>query len=294
MKIAVTGASGFLGSWLCKILDVPKDMQFDLPDGDIRKNDVLKWIVSADTIIHLAAISGVGDCERNSEKANEINYEATIELAEAARKSRVKKIVFASSSSVYGEANDYHINEQHETIPRGVYGATKLKAERYLSKLTSDSFRIIILRKSNLYGYGIKWKGKTVLDQFIEKYLSKTNITIAGNGTQKRDFVHLYDAARLYKQIALNEKARSGIYNVGGQETISIRALADLVNEIGESILGYRVGVEYIDADSGAGWHDFKYDWSKAQMEFQYQPHFTLDDYIKERIGKWLRETNSH
>lgn len=289
--IGVTGACGFIGSWLSLALSNEKLNLCDVEIGvDILSEANREHFVNkSTTIVHLAAISGIKDCEKNPVYAYLLNRDLTIDLCKEAKKAGVRRFVFASSSAVYGEAMEYLIDEKHPCEPRGVYGKSKLEAEMILDFASRD-FEVVILRKSNVYGFGTKWKGKTVVDQFIERYIAKEPIEIVGNGMQKRDFLHIMDAVRLYAQIARANKCRSGIYNVGGPETISIRGLADLVNDIGESIFGHRVPIVFKDGQSGAGWHDFKYDFSKARMEFQYEPKFSLDDAIKERLLLEMRE----
>lgn len=293
MKTVVTGSHGFVGSWLCKNLALPLTRQFDIildKAHDVTLRDVRKKIVQdTDCIIHLAGVSGVNKCEKDEKNAFLVNAEATIELAKEAKRAGVNRFIFASSASVYGEAGQYLIDEVHPTSPRNVYGRTKLAAERII-QMNSHDFRVVILRKSNVYGFGTMWKGITVIDQFLEKYIANQPISIQGTGGQKRDFVHIQDVVRTYAQIATAKKVRSGIYNIGGLEPISLDGLANMINLIGQSIFGYRSNIEYTpDIVNGVNWHDFKYDWSKARMEFQYYPVFTLDDYIKERLMLEMR-----
>jgi UDP-glucose 4-epimerase len=295
-KIAVTGSKGFVGSFLCKLLRVPINNQFDLPDGDIRDSRVCNEIAGrADSVVHLAAISGVEDCENDKVLATQTNAEGTFLLAETLANAGIKKrLIFASSSAVYGEAERYYIREDHATMPRSVYGITKLLAEeKILHDIPHErrDLEIIILRKSNLYGFGTFWKGKTVIDKFIDKYLLCGSFGIRGDGRQVRNYVHLMDVARLYKEIAQARTVRSGIYNVGSEEHLSVEGIADLINTIGEAVLGYKVPKEYVAGPSSGevAWHDFKYDWSKARMEFNFVPAFTLDNYIKERLLREIR-----
>ena len=92
--------------------------------------------------------------------------------------------------------------------------------------MRTRDFKVFIVRKSNVFGRGTFCKDVTVMEKFIDNYLKKKEIGVSGTGVQKRDFVHIMDVVRLYSQIALSEKARSGIYNVGGNGNVSIRELA--------------------------------------------------------------------
>ena len=280
-RVVVTGSEGFLGSILCKRLRIPDTDKYDEVKGkDVCESKVQDELVKgAHVIIHLAAISGIAACEKDPDIALATNTEATIEIARKAKKNGVRRIIFSSSSAVYGEAQDFVMNENHPCEPRTLYGKSKHQAEAIL-KLASPTFEVIILRKSNLYGWGTKWKGITVADQFIDKFLSKSSFEITGSGSQKRDFVHVIDVLNVYAKLTAATRVRSGIYNLGGTETMSIRQLAELTNDIGETILGYRVSVNYKPVTNEALWHDFRYDFSKAMKEFQYQPVITLDNYI--------------
>src|SRR3990167_10565092 len=215
-KISVTGSKGFIGSWLCSYLQVPNLRRFDLEAGDdLLYSTVQDLVVNrSEVIVPLAALSGLAACSERPKLADMINREVTIQLAQKAKAKGVRRFIFASSSSVYGEATSYLIDEHHPTNPRNVYGETKLAAEKILD-LANETFEVVILRKSNVYGFGMKWKGETVIDKFIESYLKKEPIRMNGAGTQRRDFAHIMDVVGLYAKIATAAKIRSGIYNVG-------------------------------------------------------------------------------
>lgn len=289
-RIAVTGASGLVGSWFCTINQTPISRRFDLVTGhDITNRKIRDEIVKdCDVVLNLAALSGIKSCNDDPKGAKKVNEDACIDLAKAAKKAGVKRFIQASTSSVYGETSKYRINEAHPTEPRSLYGKTKLKAEKILS-LSDDSFEVVILRKSNIYGCGVFSKPNTVIDSFLRAYLDKQPMKIAGNGQQKRDFLHIMDAVRLYSQIAKADKVRSGIYNVGGSETLSINQVADLINEIGKDSCGWTVPLDYVETDGGMTSHDFVYDYSKCRMEFAYKPAFTVRDYICEHLFAEMR-----
>ena len=293
MNIKVTGSSGYVGSLLCKILNLPLENRFDILDCnnpmDIKHDSVQELICNkADVIVHLAGISGLKACQDNEILSNETNTLATVRLAEKAKKSGVKRFIFASSSAVYGEAQRYRMDEAHPTEPRSSYGQQKLRAEEIL-KLACKTFEVIILRKSNLYGYGLTCKGITVIDKFLESVVKNEAIIITGTGAQRRDFFHVLDAVIVYKRLALSKKLRSGIYNLGGGETPSIRELAEKINDLADLILSRRSEIQFKPDTLGMMSHDFRYDFSKARCEFGYTPSFTTDFYIKEKLLIELR-----
>jgi len=289
--IKVTGSGGFVGSLVSKILGIPSVCQYDTLDGeDILNQKVVDNIVfNARTVIHLAALSGLQSCEESPSLADETNHKSTISLAKQAKSSGVKNFILASTSAVYGEACDYRMDESHPTNPRSVYGKTKLAAEKILG-LSDESFKVVILRKSNVYGYGTQIKGNTVIDIFLDKYFKHKSITIKGTGEQRRDFVHVFDISNLYANIALSNRVRSGIYNVGGLDCLSVRSVAETINEIGYKVFGYRVPINFEPGDKGMTSHNFIYDWTKAKMEFMYFPLLSFEYYIKERMLMKIRE----
>lgn len=290
-RISVTGSEGFIGRWLCRYLNVPVTNQFDIVNGDdCTLEDTQSDLVTlSDTVVLLHAISGIKACEAKPELAMATNAESVIDIALKAKQAGVRRLILASSSSVYGEINRYVVDEQHEVKPRSHYGFTKLTAEKILDQ-ASETFELVILRKSNVYGWGTHWK-PTVIDSFLDQYLRREAITLEGTGQQKRDFADLMDVVRLYGQIATAKKVRSGIYNVGGGEALSVRAVAELVNNLGEAVFGYRVPVVSRGQDTGAsGWHDFRYDYSKATMEWGFRPMFTVQDHVKARLKQAMRD----
>ena len=289
-RISVTGSSGFIGSLLCRVLNVQDTHQFDIVTGrDITDEVITDQICQrSDIVIHLGAVSGIANCDKNRTEASATNTEATINLAHKLRETGCHRLIFASSSAVYGEAQQYVMDELHPTDPRNHYGHTKLLAEEIIG-LASINFQIIVIRPSNIYGYGMTWKENTVISAFLKAYLENRPIIINGSGSQKRDFVHIMDITHLYARLATAPNVRSGIYNIGGNETISMRALAELVNDIGETVLGYRVPIEFKLDSNETMYHDFRYSSDRAKHTFQYEPIFQVKDFIKERLLIHLR-----
>lgn len=292
MRTKVTGSSGFVGQLLCNVLSIPKADQYDIVNGptqDVTNEHVTDSVCQqADTIVHLAAISGLKACADDEAKSYAINTDATIRLAEKAKSNGVHRFIFPSSSAVYGEAQSYGMDESHPCDPRSVYGKQKLEAESILD-LASPSFEVIILRKSNLYGWGMTWKGITVIDKFIEAVTKREPMKLVGTGSQKRDFLHILDAVSVYSTIVRAKRVRSGVYNLGGQTPMSVRAIAELVNDSASKILGWRSPIEFIPDDGAPLFHDFVYDSSKARCEWQYSPTMSIEFYIKERLLDYLR-----
>ena len=293
LRIAVTGSSGFIGSWLCRLLEIPEERRWTRAKGasyDVGTEEGKRRIVaSCDVIVHLAGISGIKNCEENPKEASRVNGEVTIQLAQSAKQAGVRRFIFASTSAVYGESQASVIDENHPVNPKTLYGKTKLQGETVLS-LADRKFEVIVLRKSNIYGKGLFSKGTNAVDNLLERYLGRQAMELTGDGTQKRDFVHLTDVARVYARLAqAPDQGEGGIFNLGGPEEISIGNLAEKINEIGNRLFDYRVPIKRSGEKSGVSWSNVRFDWSKARRVLGYEPLFGLEDYIKERLLEEIR-----
>jgi UDP-glucose 4-epimerase len=294
MKIAITGASGYIGSWLAKklkdhdlvLLDnfsTPYTIQvrnvsnheiikFDIADGDEDWN----VFTGVDVIFHLAAVSGIKACE-NSFDAYMTNVVGTSLITAVAEAAGVKKIIFASSMSVYKETDKEIIEESTLSVPSSnKYARQKLCGELILQ---SSKVPSVILRKSNVYGEGFFTK-TTVIDAFINKVLKGENLVIEGTGEQYRNFVHLEDVVDAYIQAIDWEP---GVYNIGGPDNLSISQLADMV--IDEAKKGGVLIEKIIKGEGGgAGFKNINFSYEKARGKGFNPKHMVLEE-IKKRFG---------
>lgn len=289
MKILITGAAGYVGSTLAQMLirknyDVHLIDNYSVPSNitsidnvpieciDIKdKLDLSDY----DTLFHLAAISGIDKCHKETDKAWETNVEGTENLL----KSFNGKVIFASTSAVYGQAHHPEVSELHPARPVSFYGTTKLEAER----IVREQPNYVILRFSNIYGRGLFCK-RTVTDIFIESVLKKEVLLIHGDGKQRRDFVHINDAILAY-WCAMKSNF-NGIYNIGGNEALSINEIASLVMDNYRDIFKVVTeGLERIPKDCGRKWHDFIYSSEKAKQELNYDPSYKVRFEIRSRLN---------
>ncbi|WP_100182737.1 NAD-dependent epimerase/dehydratase family protein [Candidatus Nitrosotenuis aquarius] len=243
MKITITGGSGFIGSSLVKsllkeqitIFDTKKP-KFDVNfvEGDINNIDnVIVATKDADVVIHLAAALGVINTERNPVKTLDTNIVGTRNVLESCRLNDVKKIIFSSSSEVYGEPIKVPISESDKPIPITTYGISKLAAEEYIKSYSkSYGIRYTILRLFNVYGdeQGTQW----VVPEFVSKAVNNDDIIIHGTGSQIRAFCYVTDVADAFR-ITL-EKGDGETFNIGNdKEPISIKNLAERVISLADS-----------------------------------------------------------
>lgn len=247
-RILITGGAGFIGHNIAEALVRKNDVRIlddlsggsrsNVPDeatlieGDVRNGDVLDRATdSVDIIFHNAALVSVEESLRRPELTHEVNVTATVNLLERARRESAR-FVFASSAAVYGHPETVPIPESASTEPTSPYGLSKLVAEKYV-RLYADLYDLsaISLRYFNVYGPGqIEGDYSAVIGVFLKQAMAGDSITVEGNGSQTRDFVHVMDIARANLLAAGSEV--TGVINVGTGESVSILELAEIIREI--------------------------------------------------------------
>ena len=246
MRYVVTGGAGFIGSHLVKLL-LSHGHQVTVADnlshgklenisglkGDVvfKKIDILNFeelrsrIDGHDGIFHQAALTSVPESFRNEEAYRMINVNGSENIFKIASELKIK-VVYASSSSVYGHTKDTPIKENFRKNPISPYGRTKLECETLAEKYSKLGAAIIGLRYFNVYGRRNENLG--VIANFFNAIQMEQAPAIFGNGLQMRDFVHVEDVAKANLQ-AMNSKTRSGFFNIGTGNVTSLNKLADLM-----------------------------------------------------------------
>ena len=301
MKVLVTGGSGLIGSTIVRrLLDIGHDVGvFDIKktkhqdcdyfDGDITDPDITKNVVKGyDVVIHLAATLGVINTETNPVRTLDTNMGGTKNVLEGCKVHGVKKIIFSSSSEVYGEPTKIPINERDKPIPITTYGVAKFAAEEYI-KAYSRNFDLgyTIFRLFNVYGdeQAVDW----VIPEFVSKAIQDQDIIIHGDGSQTRCFCHVSDIANAFT-LAL-EKADGEIINVGNNsEPISIKDLALKIIKLTNS----KSKLKFLSfEESKRNRNEIMKrmpDIEKARMKLDYEPAISLE----EGIMKVIKKVNSN
>lgn len=257
MKALVTGGAGFIGShlvehllsagWEVTVLDdfssgrkenlaaVLNDKNLRIVNGNILDADAVRdCLAEVDTCFHLAAVVSNIKSLENPRMVNEVNVSGTISMLEGARKTEVKKFVFASSCAVYGEASALPVKEESPLAPRTPYAASKAAAEQYCTAFyRTYGLGVTCLRFANVYGTrGSVGPYSGVMVQFAERLMNDRPPLIYGDGQQTRDFVYSTDVAEAAVLAAQNPNSTGMVLNIGTGVATSINDLAALMAKI--------------------------------------------------------------
>jgi nucleoside-diphosphate-sugar epimerase len=257
MRILVTGGAGFIGShtvdrllegnaevWVLDDLSsgslnnlrlLKRKSNFHFKRGTVAQYRVLESLTKkADAVIHLAALVSPYLSVKKPEVVNEVNVSGTLNVLRAALKNKLQKVVFASSSSVYGNQNILPISEDNPLHPVTPYGVSKLAGEKYCGAYyLSHGLNTVSLRYFNVYGERQSANPYSGVIAIFAKYISKgMRPTIYGNGEQTRDFIHVSDVVTANVQ-ALGSTVRAGeAFNVGTGRATNISGLFSLLAEL--------------------------------------------------------------
>ncbi len=251
MKFAVTGGAGFIGSHLVKKL-ISENHQVIVIDNfhtgkeenlkqiikcieiqktDIRDFDQLKKILKkVDGVFHKAALTIVPESFIKPEEYNDVNVVGTDNVFKIAKEYNLK-VVYASSSSVYGNTEKIPIKEDFPRNPINPYGKTKLDDEYLAEKYSSENLDVIGLRYFNVYGIGQTGSYAGVITQFLNRLNENKPPIINGEGNQIRDFVYVKDVAQA-NLVAMKSNVKKGFFNIGSGKTISIKKLAEIMIDL--------------------------------------------------------------
>ena len=244
-KVIVTGGAGFIGSHVVDTL-IKQGIEVIILDNlstgkkeninpkatfiecDLTKDKPL--FRDVDVVFHLAATPQVQYSMENPTDNN--NIDSLINILELSKKSGVKRFIFSSSSSVYGNPNYVPINENHPTNPLSPYALHKLVGEQYC-KLYSEVYDLdtVCLRYFNAYGDRMPNKGayRSVISIFKEQHSKKQPLNIVNDGEQRRDYVHVNDIVNANILCANSTKKLNGdIFNVGTGKSYSVNEVADM------------------------------------------------------------------
>jgi len=316
MQILVTGGAGFIGGHLaerfvsnghdvvvldnfdpfydvrikehtvniCREQAANGNGTYQLVEGDVRNTDLVSELVSdAEYVYHQAAQAGVRLSVKNPRKYDEVNVDGTLNVLDAARDTDVKRVVFASSSSVYGRPEYLPYDEVHPTTPVSPYGASKLAAERYVCAY-NDVYDLPAVALRYFTVYGPRMRPNMAISNFVSRCLNGDSPIVYGDGTQTRDFTYIEDIVDANVQLLTEDTTDGETLNIGSTDNIEILTLAKEIRDQ----LAPELDIEFADRHDADAEHTHA-DISKANELLNYEPSRTIRDGIKDFI-EWYRK----
>ena len=297
-SVLVTGGAGYVGAVLIpkllkkgykvKVLDLylygdnVLDAVKDNPNlkqikGDIRDRALLEKVIpGTDAVIHLACISNDPSFELNPALGKSINYDAFLDVVDVCNKSKIKRFIFASTSSVYGIKQEENVTEDLPLEPLTDYSKYKVLCEDVLRRIKSLGFTWVIIRPATVCGYSPRLRLDLSVNILTNLAVNTGKITVFG-GKQKRPNIHIEDVTDLYvKLLELPEKMIAGKTFNAGYENYQISELAGMVREV----VG-KEGVEIVTTptDDNRSYHISS---AKIERELGYKPEHTVEEAVKD------------
>ena len=309
-KVVVTGAAGFIGSHLCDSLvergfrvagvdsfnpnydvrikrknlaSLVNDDRFELVEGSINDIDLEAVLSGASCVFHLAAQAGVRDSwAQRFDEYIDSNIRATQRLCEACRGKPLKKFVYASSSSVYGDTAELPMNESHPTRPFSPYGVTKLSGEA-LCLLYRQNFGLPVVALRFFTVYGPRQRPDMAFHKFIAGAFDGKPMEVFGHGNQTRDFTYVSDIVDACHR-AMGYTGAHAVFNVGGGSRVALNAALEVLNAglAGKAL----VQVVFKEPVKGDVMHTYA-DIGLARRELGYSPKVALEEGIGREID-WI------
>lgn len=307
-KFVVTGGAGFIGSTLVRTLlghgkvavidnlltGHEKNIeevrgQIDFHKVDIRDAAALEPVIrGADTVFHLAAIPSVPRSIEDPVPSHEVNIDGTFNVLRAAANARVRRVVYAASSSAYGDTEVLPKTETMAPQPKSPYAAQKLLGEYYASVFHSCyGLETVSLRFFNVYGPRqdptSPYSG--VLSLFMKHLLARTSPTVFGDGEQSRDFTYVEDVAELCWKASQASGVAGKMYNAGNGNQYTLNYIWQLL----QAMEKVRLPAEKASSRTGDVRHSMA-DTAAAIRDLGHAPRFTIEEGLK-RTLEWYRQT---
>lgn len=307
----VTGGAGFIGSHIVeelvrrgqrvRVLDnfltgkrenlTPFQGSIELIEGDIRDVSTCRQAArGADFVLHQAALPSVPRSIEDPRLSHDINLTGTLNMLLAAREAGVRRFVFASSSSVYGDDPRLPKKEGQEGRTLSPYAATKASAEKYCRVFgTVYGLETVCLRYFNIFGprQDPHSQYAAVIPLFILRYLEGQPPVIHGDGEQSRDFTHVSNVVLANLLAAEAAGAPGRVFNIGCGARTTVKLLADLIRDI----LGSPLRPSY-DADRPGDVKHSHADISEARAALGYEPRVDFREGL-ERTVQWYKDKES-
>lgn len=305
-KVLVTGGGGYIGSvltglliekgysvivadafyWGKNYLNKYKD-KLEIIQTDIRQLDT-RILNGVDSIIHLAALSNDPMAEFNQKANFEINTQATKELAEIAKKKKIKKFIFSSSASIYYQDNwkkNHLKSETAKVNPRLPYSLSKYQAEQAVLNLADKDFCPVVFRFGTVFGFSPRMRYDLVVNTMVKTALTEKKIYVFCQGKQWRPLIDVKDVAETFvRALEINNKLVKGqIFNVA-YANFKMIELAKKVKKAIKKATGEKVEI-IVDFSSKED-RSYRISTQKLKKTFGWQPQRSIKQSVKEMIKK--------
>jgi UDP-glucose 4-epimerase len=301
-KVLVTGGAGFIGSNLVRALQERGDevrvldnfstgfranlegLDLEIVEGELRSYErVHNAVRGTDVVYHLGALGSVPRSVQDPLTSNAVNVEGTLNVLLAARDEGIRRVVFASSTSVYGTEPPLPTRENERLDPISPYGAAKLAAERYCTAFSRvyEAFETVVLRYFNVYGprQNPLSQYAAVIPLFIAAIAAGEAITVYGDGEQSRDFTYVEDAVAATLAAGEASGASGRAFNVAGGKPATVNEVADTIGRL----LGKPVERELAPLRAG-DIRDSHADLTVSRDVLGYEPAVELEEGLRRTI----------
>ena len=303
MKSLVTGGAGFIGSNLVEKLvklghqvivfdnmstgrlsnlnQIKNKIEFVEIDITNSKKSIDNYFNDVDWVFHLAGLADIVPSIKSPDSYFQVNVKGTLNILEASKKAKIKKLIYAASASCYGIPENYPTDEKSKIDPQYPYALTKLLGEQLVLHWAKVyHMPSVSLRFFNAYGPKSRTTGAygAVFGVFLAQKLAKKPLTVVGDGKQTRDFIHIFDLVDIVVKAA--ESGKPGeIYNVGSGQETSINTVVDIIG-------GNKIKIPKRPGEPDRSLADI----SKIKSHFNWHPKIAIDEGIKmllKNINDW-------
>jgi nucleoside-diphosphate-sugar epimerase len=301
-RVLVTGGAGFIGSNLVRALlergdDVRvldnfstgnranlANLDVEVVEGELRSYErVHNAVRKTDVVYHLGALGSVPRSVQDPLTSSAVNVEGTLNVLLAARDEGVRRVVFSSSTSIYGSTRDLPTTEATPPDPISPYGVAKLAAERYCVSFSRvyESFETVVLRYFNVFGprQSPYSQYAAAIPLFIKAIGDGEPITVYGDGEQSRDFTYVGNVIDATLRAGDTDGASGEIFNIATGAPSTLNRVADTIG----AILGKPVERQHLPPRAG----DIRDSWadlSKAERILGYRPQIALEDGLRRTV----------
>jgi len=234
MNVLVTGGCGYIGIWLvrklreaghavrvvdkCLFPSGVAALEEWAPDAQLIRADIRDLpdgvFDGIEAVCHLAGLSNDPTAAFDPDANWALNYEATRQIAEAAKAAGVRRLTFASSASVYGASHEANLTEDAPTNPQSAYGESKVAAEQALLSLADDGFTPIILRQGTVGGWSPRMRWDLVVNAMVKSAVTRGEISVYAGGEAYRPLIDVQDCAEVHVRFLEAEDVAGGVFNV--------------------------------------------------------------------------------